>query len=120
LEIEFEVFEKIDDLIFVVTCNNTVAGQITYSATNQMESQNLLSLAPGIFQLRMNMQLNLLPGEYDLTINALNKKGYPYDGVTNFGKFTVERFTVEGNEYGWYRNIGLVDAPTKYELIEKT
>ena len=117
VEIIFDVIQSIEDLIFVVTCNSTVAGQITYSATNQ-SSESLLKVTQGSYSLQLQMQLNLLPGEYDLTINALNKAGYPYDGVTNFGKFTVERFTADGSEYGWTRNIGLVDTPTKFELTE--
>ena len=118
IEIIFDALDDIKDLIFVVTCNNRVAGQITYSATNQSDSENLLNVPKGSYLLKMQMQLNLLPGEYDLTINGLNKAGYPYDGVTNFGKFTVERFTADGSEYGWTRNIGLVDTPTKFELTE--
>ena len=118
VEIIFDVLNDIEDLIFIVTCNNTVAGQITYAATNQSASEKLLNVSKGSYSLNMQMQLNLLPGEYDLTINGLNKAGYPYDGVTNFGKFTVERFTADGNEYGWTRNIGLVDTPTKFELTE--
>ena len=107
-EIKLEVIEKIEKASIVIWIGNEENDSISYSASNQYESDNFLLLEKGISAFRMRIKQKLLPGSYFINASIFRPDGYPFDGIRKFGEFTITNFSENNIKYPWSKSFGFV------------
>lgn len=116
-EIEIDVFEEINDAIIVVRIGTIYLENITYSASDDLRDENYVCLKKGSHKIISHVQQNLMPGTYNVSISVFDKNGYPYDGIANFGSFTVENFGIENIKYRWTNTKGTIINKAEFEIV---
>lgn len=115
-EIEVDVFEEIKDTIIVVRIGSIYLENLTYSASDDLRDENYTVLKKGSQKIISHIQQNLMPGSYNVSISIFDKNGYPYDGIANFGNFTVENFGIENIKYRWSTLTGTMINKAEFEI----
>ncbi len=94
-------------------------GRITYSSSRDKfngNNDNEIKKGANVFEIEIDQ--DLLPSNYSVGISVLDKAGYPFDGILNFGNVKIENFGLEKEIYPWVRPIGLVNTRSLYKKIK--
>jgi lipopolysaccharide transport system ATP-binding protein len=117
-EITLHIDRPVSDGCLIVSFVNEDGDLISYSSTNESFAKTYLDLGAGKVLIRKEIQQSLLPGSYRINAALLDKRGYPYDSVLNFGKCTVSDVGLADEHYHWARPIGLVNFKSTSQIIK--
>jgi len=112
-EIEVDSVKSLDDVILMIGFMNDDHDKITYSASNDGFNQKVINITKGINKFNVELEQQLIPGNYSMFVGILDKAGYSYDSLTYFGQVNIERFGDNNEKYYWDRPLGLVNPKSK-------
>ena len=115
-EIQFSfkinVLKNIQKCDLIIRIGSEDKGEILYiSASN--DNPEGINLDKGKREIKLSFIQNLLPGKYWVSFSLMDKKGYPYDAIKEFGELNIENLNHELYPYPWGRQLGSVWNKTK-------
>lgn len=111
-----KVEKTIEQGLIVISFGDQFYDKVTYSGSNDQNVREHLHLKPGTHEFEMNIHQQLLPGQYNLSLNLMDREGYPYESLQNFGSVVIENFAQDNNNYPWSRRIGITNATSEFKL----
>ncbi|MCH7535645.1 MAG: ABC transporter ATP-binding protein [Bacteroidetes bacterium] len=111
IETEIEVVETIKDAIFVFILTNPEGLPVMFKDTAR-ENPEGQYLEVGMYKVDMEINLDLLPGEYVVQISVCHENGNTIDGLMSLCSFAVEKTSLKKKEeYKWLKSWGFVSIP---------
>jgi lipopolysaccharide transport system ATP-binding protein len=119
IETHVEVFDEINDAIITLWLNDEYSENIIYLTSQKLKDENYLTLKKGNNIISTKIEQKLLPGNYSVSVSVFDKNGYPYDGISCFGKFSIEKFGIENLKYRWDKSFGKTYENAEFEIVRK-
>lgn len=109
IKMKFSVNAKknVNNVHLIVRIGSSEKGDINYVSASNDHFEGI-NIPKGDSQITMTFDQNLLPGSYWISFSLLNKDGYPYDGIREFGELNIENIHKSQHIYPWTKKIGAV------------
>lgn len=102
---EISILKDLYQCDLILRIGSEEKGDILYlSATN--DNPKGISLEKGNSEITLSFNQNLLPGNYWVSFSLLNKEGYPYDSILEYGQISIENLNNDLYTYPWGSNLG--------------
>ncbi len=118
IQVKFDVLKDIEDCIIVVGIASTDGNKIVFLESHESLNK-LLKFKSGNYSINVDLSINLLPGHYCIQLSAFHENGKTISIVENAVNFEVLRVGLSEKEtYKWNPIHGLVQNPTKWEILK--
>ena len=106
-KLKLDVLKKITNCSLLIRIGSDEVGDILYASASNDDPKGI-DFNIGHSEIEITASQNLLPGIYWTSISLMDKDGYPFDSIQEFGTINIENISSNLHPYPWGRKLASV------------